>query len=619
MPMNRRPEPIRLPLAGAAGLSLAAAWVTCLTVTLNPHLTVGARLRLTVLFVFTAAAAGTLLGLAASLLPVLARRLGASPASERRLSAALLGLLAFGPPLYALLLPDTGLAGHLLTDALFTPGFARRALTLLALTALLAAAGLATTALLRRLHRAVPAAAWTVLLATVVTLLLLAPSEARQRTGPQPAEPQLASTNRPPSTPPDEPSPTLPPTRVVLLVVDGADLQVIEPMVEAGELPTFARLTRQGTWGPLATIEPTLSPLVWTTIATGKPPAEHGVLHFTWFRLPWVGQPILTFPLHTGLNFRLFPWLEKLPGPPAERLPYSSGMRRSEALWTIVGRRHPVGVFHWLVTWPAEEVPGFVVAGGFGAVQHSDVEAVDDRRAFQPRRLADERAPRHRVSDDELRRYAGPGVALDRGDPHVRYVARTAGNGSGRLLASLVARFEPRLVAAGFYPVDGYHHHFAAARRDGGPFAPAIAERYRLTDRRLGELMESLAELPGETNLVVVSDHGFDFEHGHHTWSPPGVVFAHGPAFTAGRRVDDLTVYDVAPLVLHLTGMPVPLDMPSGESGAYRAALSGDWLRQHPVDRVATYEGSGDGPLHGDESPLDDQIREQLKSLGYIR
>lgn len=617
MPMRRPSEPNRLslPLAGAAGLSLAAAWVAYLTVTLNPHLTSGARLRLTILFVLTAAASGALLGLAATLLPTLARRLGASPATERRLSAALLGLLAFAPPLYTLLLPDTGLAGHLLTDALFTPGLVRRALTALALTALLAAAGLAATAVLRRLHRAVPVAAWAALLAIVVTLLLLAPSAARQQTGSQTDEPQLAGTSRPPSTPSEE----TPPTRTVLLVVDGADLQVIEPMVAAGELPTFGRLMREGTWGPLATLEPTLSPLVWTTIATGKPPGEHGVLHFTWFRLPWVDQPILTFPLHTGLNFRLFPWLERLPGPPAERLPYSSGMRRSEALWTIVGRRHPVGVFHWLVTWPAEEVPGFVVAGGFGAVQHSDVESVHDPRAFRPPELADEKAPQHRLSDAELRRYTGPGVALDRGDPRVAYVARTAGSGSGRLLANLVERYRPALVAAGFYPVDGYHHHFAAARRDGGPFAPAIAERYRLTDRRLGELAAALAELPGETNLVVVSDHGFDFEHGHHTWSPPGVVFAHGPAFAAGRRLDDLTVYDVAPLVLHLTGMPVPLDMPSGESGAYRAAVSGGWLREHPVGRVATYEGAGGGPLQGDESPLDDEIREQLKSLGYIR
>ena len=47
-----------------------------------------------------------------------------------------------------------------------------------------------------------------------------------------------------------------------------------------GKLPHFAQLRREGAYGPLATIQPILSPVVWTTIATGRAPQDHGVLDF---------------------------------------------------------------------------------------------------------------------------------------------------------------------------------------------------------------------------------------------------------------------------------------------------------------------------------------------------
>ena len=84
---------------------------------------------------------------------------------------------------------------------------------------------------------------------------------------------------------------------------------MVLPMVEKGELPAFARLMREGAWGPLQTIEPTLSAVVWTTLITGKTPEQHGIRHFIVFRLPGIRKAIFQFPRHTGLNFRVFPML----------------------------------------------------------------------------------------------------------------------------------------------------------------------------------------------------------------------------------------------------------------------------------------------------------------------
>ena len=41
-----------------------------------------------------------------------------------------------------------------------------------------------------------------------------------------------------------------------------------------------ARIIEQGASGELKTVLPTLSPLIWTSIITGRPPAEHGIVDF---------------------------------------------------------------------------------------------------------------------------------------------------------------------------------------------------------------------------------------------------------------------------------------------------------------------------------------------------
>jgi hypothetical protein len=173
----------------------------------------------------------------------------------------------------------------------------------------------------------------------------------------------------PPESPAAFPAPDFEGSPLVLLVIDGADLGVIEPMVKAGDLPTFRRLLKRSTWGPLATAYPTLSPNLWTTLATGQQPKVHGVRGFVHHRLPWVGEPIYRLPPRTGFKTYLFPALERLPGGAFLQVPSTSDMRQVPALWEVVGEHLTVGVYRWLVTWPVERVNGFMVSGGVYAGQ----------------------------------------------------------------------------------------------------------------------------------------------------------------------------------------------------------------------------------------------------------
>jgi type I phosphodiesterase/nucleotide pyrophosphatase len=70
--------------------------------------------------------------------------------------------------------------------------------------------------------------------------------------------------------------------RPVLFVgLDGADWDLLDGYMASGVMPNLAALAREGRTGVLATIQPPLSPLVWTTMMTGVSPLDHGILDFT--------------------------------------------------------------------------------------------------------------------------------------------------------------------------------------------------------------------------------------------------------------------------------------------------------------------------------------------------
>ena len=68
--------------------------------------------------------------------------------------------------------------------------------------------------------------------------------------------------------------------RVALFGVDAADWTAIDHLIGRGQLPAFAQLKRVAATGVLKADAPLLSPLIWTTMATGKRAEDHGVLDF---------------------------------------------------------------------------------------------------------------------------------------------------------------------------------------------------------------------------------------------------------------------------------------------------------------------------------------------------
>ena len=73
----------------------------------------------------------------------------------------------------------------------------------------------------------------------------------------------------------------MPHRKILLVGWDAADWKVITPLVDAGKMPNIQRLIEHGVMGNLATLYPVLSPMLWTSIATGKRPFKHGIHGFS--------------------------------------------------------------------------------------------------------------------------------------------------------------------------------------------------------------------------------------------------------------------------------------------------------------------------------------------------
>jgi predicted AlkP superfamily phosphohydrolase/phosphomutase len=68
--------------------------------------------------------------------------------------------------------------------------------------------------------------------------------------------------------------------RVFAIGLDGATYDLVEPWVQAGHLPTMARLLKQGTSGVLRSVVPPLTMPAWASYLTGKTPGHHGLYAF---------------------------------------------------------------------------------------------------------------------------------------------------------------------------------------------------------------------------------------------------------------------------------------------------------------------------------------------------
>ncbi|MDG2133686.1 MAG: alkaline phosphatase family protein, partial [Phycisphaerales bacterium] len=60
--------------------------------------------------------------------------------------------------------------------------------------------------------------------------------------------------------------------KVLVIGWDAADWRVIHPMIADGKMPNLEKMMAEGVHGNVSTLNPVLSPTLWTSIGTGKRP-----------------------------------------------------------------------------------------------------------------------------------------------------------------------------------------------------------------------------------------------------------------------------------------------------------------------------------------------------------
>ncbi|MBC2694341.1 MAG: hypothetical protein HF982_03500 [Desulfobacteraceae bacterium] len=142
--------------------------------------------------------------------------------------------------------------------------------------------------------------------------------------------------------------------KVVVIGLDGATFDVIQPLIKRGKLPNLARIMQNGVYGHLrSTIHP-ITPQAWTSFLTGKNAGKHGILDFTSRE-------------KDSYDIRFV----------------NASHRKTESIFSLLSKvRKKVGAIAIPFTFPPEKVNGFMLSG-------MDSPAEDDRAVY-PESVYDE-------------------------------------------------------------------------------------------------------------------------------------------------------------------------------------------------------------------------------------
>lgn len=147
--------------------------------------------------------------------------------------------------------------------------------------------------------------------------------------------------------------------RVVILGLDGLDPTLTQRFMDEGMLPNLSKLSEEGTFTPLRTTFPSISPVAWSSFSTGGNPARHNIFDFL-SRDPNTYLPDLSSARigTTQRKLRLGP-IEI----PLGTKPVIEGFRRSKSFWTVLGEHGILSqVIRVPITFPPEKFKGMMLS-----------------------------------------------------------------------------------------------------------------------------------------------------------------------------------------------------------------------------------------------------------------
>lgn len=147
--------------------------------------------------------------------------------------------------------------------------------------------------------------------------------------------------------------------RVIVVGLDGMDPGLAARFMREGRMPNFRKLTEKGAFRPLDTSNPSMSPVAWSTFATGVDPSRHGIFDFI-TRDPCTYAPMLS-STDIGQASRVLN-IGKYMIPLSK--PRIALLQKSQHFWKLLGEKHIPSIIQRVpITFPPVPFRGLLLSG----------------------------------------------------------------------------------------------------------------------------------------------------------------------------------------------------------------------------------------------------------------
>ncbi len=280
--------------------------------------------------------------------------------------------------------------------------------------------------------------------------------------------------------------------KVLVYGMDGATWRVIRPMLEKGKMNTLRSLMDRGSYGVLKSIEPMISPMLWTTISSGKVPEKHGVKDFV---IP-------------------------------------SDAVKTRRIWDILEKYgKTVGIFGHMVTWPPRPIRHFMIPDVFARGPETyppeyqfirEMAVAEAARARSLRkylgyvaqglrngfRWSSLWAAARYMVEEKIRRYGYLDTYYRKRLLKLRFQTD--------LFVHLIRKYSPDYLFFYSNVTDACAHLYwkfhepqlfpEVTQEEIRRYGHVLETVYEASDRALGQILKALGP---DTNVIVLSDHGF--------------------------------------------------------------------------------------------------------------
>ena len=402
--------------------------------------------------------------------------------------------------------------------------------------------------------------------------------------------------------------------RVLLIGWDAADWKVIQPLMDEGRMPYLRKLVETGASGNICTLHPVLSPMLWTSIATGKRPYKHGIYGFY--------EPT---PDRSTIQ------------------PITNLQRRTKAVWNILNQNQKKSlVVGWWPSHPAEPINGVMVSDiFFKASPKTGYPASPPKESVYPasktKTLGELRFDIKEVMGDEIRAFIPKAEEIDQTkDGRLSSCAKMLCECTSvqNVATELLETEDWDFMAVYFDAIDHFSHGFMKyhpprrefiPERDFELFKNVVTMGYAYHDLMLGRLLDLAGD---DVTVIVMSDHGFHPDHLRPDYVPMepagpaiehrdlGMFVINGEGIRKDSLLFGVNLLDVAPTILALFGLPVGEDMDG------RVIV--DAFETPPeIQKIPSWDAvEGKDGQHAQDKKLSaqdaKQAIQQLVELGYI-